>query len=339
MVGNNLFSGLARAAAAVFLLFAGSLAQAGDAKPVVVATLFPQFDFARSIAGDLAEVRLLLPPGAESHSFEPTPSDMKTIAAADLFIYTGEYMEPWAKRMVAAARPDDNRIVDASKGIALRKNDEPRDGHDHTHDHDHGHDDAHHHDKHDHDSHHEAEHGGAHFHEFDPHIWLDPILASIMIDNIANAFAGIDAANADSYRQNADALKRELAGLDAWFRDRVAKAPRKTLVFGDRFAFAYFFNRYGLEEVGPYRFCAPGAEPGLQAVIATIKYVKDNGVRFIYKEAMSSGRTAVVLRKETGVEILDVDSLHNPPAAEQAAGAGFVAIMRRNMEAFARGLE
>lgn len=90
------------------LLLAGCAAPTGeggeDGRVKVVATLFPQYDFARQIAGEHADVMLLLPPGVESHSYEPTPADIIMIGKADLFLYTGEYMEPWAEKILAGRR-------------------------------------------------------------------------------------------------------------------------------------------------------------------------------------------------------------------------------------------
>ncbi|MCD8349390.1 MAG: metal ABC transporter substrate-binding protein [Planctomycetaceae bacterium] len=332
---GHLGIGGACAALAVFLLTFSAVA--GEAaKPAVIATLFPQYDFARQIAGDHADVRLLLPPGAESHSFEPTPADMRAIADADIFIYTGEHMEPWAKRLADSAASDAGgpTIVDASTGVALTRNEPVEDDHDQADDHDHDADEAHHHD---HDHGHDHAHG--HFHEFDPHIWLDPVYAAVMVDNVAAALIAADPANQASYSANAARLRGELEALHKNFQETVAKSPRRTLVFGERFAFAYFFSRYGLEMVGAYASCAPGAEPGLRAVIDVVDYVREHDVRYIYLEAMSTSRISTVIHDETGATILKVDSLHNLPADRQAAGATFPAIMAENMAAFAKGLE
>lgn len=308
-------------ALAAFFLFA-CLASGRAEEPAtlrVVVTLFPQYDFARQIAGGKAAVRLLLPPGAESHSYEPTPSDMKEIAAADLFVYTGPHMEPWAKRLAdSVSRPGGVTIVDASVGIRYRGGDEP-----HKHEDD-GEDD---------------DHGHGHSHEFDPHIWLDPTLAAVMADNIARALAERDPANADTYAANAQALRRELEEMGAQFQKTVAAAPRRVLVFGERFAFAYFFDRYGLEEVGAYRSCAPGVEPGLKAVLEVIDFVRKNNVRHIYREVMSSSRISKVITEETDTTELVVDSLHNLPAGGNNQDYTYQNGMRLNMAQFAKGLE
>ena len=323
---HTALSGLARLALAVLFVWSGTAAAADSSgRPTILATLFPQYDFARRIAGDRATVRLLLPPGVESHSYEPTPSDMKAIAGADLFIYTGDYMEPWARRLAAsAAGPDGPVVVDASRGIDLLR-DDAEDDHDQDSERDRDHD-------------HDAP-GEADSHEFNPHVWLDPILAMTMVETIADALAGRDPEYADAYRRNADALKADIAALDERFRQVVAAAPRRTLVFGERFAFAYFFKRYGLEKIGAYHSDSPGAEPGPRAVIEVVEYVRRNKVHYIYQEAMDQGRISKLISRETGAEILLVDSLHNLPTAAVEAGVTYLEIMRRNMDAFAKGLE
>lgn len=342
---------------------AAPAAEAADGPPVrsgrlkIVATLFPQYDFARQIAGNRADVRLLLPPGAESHSFEPTPADMRDVSRADVFIYTGEHMEPWAKRIVDAHAAGAVMVVDASAGIELhddheshedeggdgRANGKQADG-------------ERRHGKYDALMSIQSEHakagggeesgsgegegdGHVHAHDVDPHIWLDPVMAGVMADNIGSALADRDPDNAQHYLENTLALCAELDRLDADFAARVRAAGRRLLVFGERFAFAYFFKRYGLESASPYNSCAVGAEPGLRAVIDTINLVKREGIEHIYAEAYATSRMASLISRETGADVLYVDSLHNPPLERQLAGISYQSVMRENMDAFARGLE
>ena len=134
-----------------------------DGKVQIVATLFPQYDFARQIGGDKVNVSLLLTPGTETHTYEPTPQDLIRINDSDLFVYTGKYMEPWAERIVGSI-DSDTKILDASKNINLIHSEEDE--------HDENEEDEHHH---------EEEH---HHHEFDPHIWFDPQNAIVMVNNI-----------------------------------------------------------------------------------------------------------------------------------------------------------
>lgn len=104
-----------------FLLLCGCTpAEPEGEKTKIVATLFPQYDFAREIAGEKADVELLMPPGVESHAFEPSPADIIKINKADVFIYTSEYMEPWAERLLAGSDMQ-GIVLDAAKGINHQK--------------------------------------------------------------------------------------------------------------------------------------------------------------------------------------------------------------------------
>jgi len=94
-------------------------APAGQAPLQVITTLFPVYDFTKKIAGDKANVTLLLPPGVEAHSFEPKPGDMVTINSADIFIYTGKYMEPWVESILRGVDSKKLLVIDTSKGITL----------------------------------------------------------------------------------------------------------------------------------------------------------------------------------------------------------------------------
>ncbi len=98
----------------------GDTQRDSDKKIKIVATLFPQYDFARQIAGDYADVTLLLPPGMESHSYDLRPSDMIKIRESDMFIYTGKYMETWAQTIIDSL-DDSVMVVDVSEGITLER--------------------------------------------------------------------------------------------------------------------------------------------------------------------------------------------------------------------------
>src|SRR5919204_165793 len=136
----------------------------------VLTTLFPLYDFARTIGGDKVEVTLLLPPGVEAHHFDPRPDDIVKIRGAEVFIYTNEYQEPWAGKILRGVAPASLLVVDSSKGIKLLKA-----GPEEEHEGEHGaegkesaghKEEGHHH------------HGG-----MDPHIWLDFANARILVDN------------------------------------------------------------------------------------------------------------------------------------------------------------
>src|SRR5699024_1651986 len=221
----------------------------GKEKIQIITTLFPQYDFARVIVKDKGEIDLLLPPGVEAHSYEPTPQDISKIKKADVFIYTGEYMETWAEKVIKNVGEDNSAIVDLSEDIELIDGDD----HDH-HDQEEGHDDH---------------HGGK-----DPHIWLDPVYAQEMVDNIVEAVVKVDKNNEDFYRENGDAYKEKLAELDKKFTETFEKTEHKTIIYGGHFAFGYFAKRYGLDYISPYNGFTPNAEPTPQRITELIQNMK-----------------------------------------------------------------
>ena len=153
---------------ALCLLPLGSLAEVE-----VVASLFPQFDFARAIAGERAHVSQLLPPGQDSHGYEPSMRELLALGEADLFLFTGEAMEPWAASLVGGME-DGPAIVDISAGVSA-------------------------------ESGHEAAEGGDE-HSHDAHIWLNPLNAIAMCENIRDALIAADPEGEAVYRANAEVL-------------------------------------------------------------------------------------------------------------------------------------
>ena len=162
----------------------------------VITTLFPIYDFSRQIAGDKAQITLLLPPGVEAHSFEPRPQDIITINKANVFIYTGPFMEAWVEDVLGGINNKKLLIIDASKGILLAGEEVHEEGQESEANHDPEHD-----------------HGGT-----DPHIWVDPVLAQQIVKTIADGFAAQDPANKDFYLDNAKAYSDKLATLDTKIR-------------------------------------------------------------------------------------------------------------------------
>ncbi|MFA5094488.1 MAG: zinc ABC transporter substrate-binding protein, partial [Candidatus Omnitrophota bacterium] len=252
---------------ALVLFVPAASARDSKGKLEVVTTLFPTYDFARQVGGDKVDVTLLLPPGVEPHTFEPKPQDVVKINKADVFIYTGKYMEPWAESLIKGLSDKGPEIVDASSGIKLM--DEEEEDHDGDH---HGEE--------------EEEHGHHHHGGKDPHIWLDLGNAQIMVETIARAFAGKDPANGAYYLKNAGEYNTKLADLDRRYKETLAKAKYKTIIYGGHFAFGYFARRYGLEHDSPYEGFSPNAEPSPKAIAELIKKLRESGVKYIYYEEL-----------------------------------------------------
>ncbi len=289
-----------------------------DKKIQIVTTLFPQYDFARQIAGDKAEVTLLLKPGTESHDYDPTPADMISINDADLFIYTGEYMEGWAANILDSVDNKELNILDVSKGITLCKTGEDE--------HEHSEKDEH------------AKEDEGHNHEYDPHIWTSPKNAIVMMNNILEEIIKLDPENEAYYRENAEKYIAEIESIDTQIRDIVANAKYDTIYFGGRFAMLYFVNEYGLKYVSAFDSCSTETEPGAKLVAAIVDEMKSNGAKVVFYEELASPKTAEAIAEEVDGETLLLHSCHNVSSDEFENGATYVSIMKQNVINLEKGL-
>jgi len=271
----------------------------------IIATLFPQYDFVRQIAGDKADVKLLLPPGVESHSFDPKPADMIEIYNADLFIYTGANMEPWAETIIKGATNENLTVLDCSKDIQLIQDD---DG--------------------------DHEHGG------DPHIWLNPKFAQKIVGEIMRTICALDPDNMDFYRENAKNYTEKLKKLDTDIFDAIynSNAKRNVIVFGGRFSYIYFLDYYKLDYVTAYDSCSSQAEPGVSRVAEVIDFIRQNNIPCIYHEELSDPKVAKSIANDTGIEYLMFSTAHNVTKSEFDNGVTFLDIMYMNLENLKKGL-
>lgn len=310
---------LRRITGTLLVLLFGSLcafAQESKGKLEVVTTLFPTYDFAKQIGKDKINVSLLLPPGVESHTFEPKPQDVVRINKADVFIYTGKYMEPWAEDLLKGVFSKNLAVVDSSFGIELIAED----------DHD-GVDDY------------EDEHGHHHQGDNDPHMWVDLGNAQTMADTIAKSLADKDSDNREFYLKNAKEYKMKLADLDRRFKETLSTAKHKTIIYGGHFVFGYFAKRYGLEHDSPYDGFSPNAEPSPKAIASLIEKLKQSGIKYIYYEELLDPKVARTISQETGVKLELLHGAHNVSKDELTSGVTFLDIMEDNLKKLRVGLE
>lgn len=288
----------------------------------IVATLFPDYSFAKELAKD-ADVTLLLPPGVDSHTFEPGPDDMKLLKEADLVIYTGDYMEEWFKKIRESLALDENKIVDASKGIELIKSGHDEDEHD---EHDEDEDDEH--DEHDHH----------HHHLYDPHIWTSPKLAKVMCENIYEGLAKVDRENESTYKKNLDAYLKELDKIDEAFTAVVSESKDATMYFSSPFALKYFARDYKINARSIYQTCASDSEPSAKDMALIIDEMKERDAKVIYYEELTDPKMAREIANETGAEPVLFHSCHNLSKDDFGKGLTYLEIMKNNVEALRKGL-
>lgn len=315
---------------------------ADDGRLRVVTTLFPYYDFARAVAGDRADVTLLLSSGREAHSFEPTPLDAVTISRADVFIYNGGEGEVWADDMLDAVGEDIGTVLRMMDFVDAREEEfsegmQGADSHDHAHDHGHDHDepDAHDHELHDHAEH---DHDDSDEIEYDEHIWTSPKNAIRLCRAVADALCAADVENADLYRANCEDYCVQLEALDADLRALRASAVRDLLVFADRFPFLYFCEEYDLHYRAAFHGCSGDTEPSLATLKYLIDKVNDEHIPVVYTIDLSSQKVAEAVSECTGARIERLWSMQTISRTDFDAGETYLTLMQRNYEALKGGL-
>jgi zinc transport system substrate-binding protein len=296
----------------------GGLAVCGAAAPRlrVVTTVSPLHDWARVVGGDRVEAVQLLPPGVEAHTFAPTPRDAARLREADLFLFCGPVMEPWAADFAVAAGLAESTLFRADSHVTPLPATPavPADPHAHRPG---------------------CLHGPA---DGDPHFWLDPLAAIEVVQSLAAAFATADPDGAAGYRGRADAYIAELRRLHADFEAMVRAAATRTVVHGGHQAFGRFARRYGIEFVSPYEGFSPDAQPGPRALAAMIRRMRELGTRIVYHEELIEPRIARLLAEETGARLVLLHGGHNLTAEERRAGATYLSLQRANLERLREGL-
>lgn len=296
----------------------------------VVTTIFPPYDFAREIAGEHAELRMLLKPGEESHSYEPTPQDIIAIQNSDVFIYTGGENDVWVEDILSSM-PDSNRLTlrltDCVDTVEEEHVEGMKESPGHTHD-EHAHDE-HAHDEHTHDETEEEVHS---VHEIDEHVWTSPVNAALIAEQIKEALIQADPSNRTVYEENAAAYEEELSELDREFRDVMEAANRNLLIFGDRFPFRYFADEYGLDYYAAFPGCAGDTEPSAATMAFLIDKVKEEKVPSVLKMELSNEDIASAIAEATGTEVKVFYSCHNLSAEDFENGETYLSMMQKNVE-------
>jgi len=281
----------------------------------IVTTLFPQYDFAKIIGGDKVNVTLLLPPGVEAHAYEPKPSDINKISNAKIFVYTGEFMEPWAHDIIQSIDKK-VKVIDASIGIEMIK----EEGDEHEHEHEHEHEEEHHH------------HSGV-----DPHMWLDFDNSKIMAENITKALVEVDPQNAKYYQNNFNAYQDKITQLDNKYKNTLSTCKSKTIIYGGHYAFGYMAKRYNLEYVSAQGF-SPDAEPTAKDMIALVEQIKKDNISYIFYEELSSPKIAETLANETNTKLLLLHGAHNLTKQDYENNSSFISLMQENLKNISIGL-
>ncbi len=296
---------------------AGNTQKQDDGKLKVVTTIFPPYDFVREIAGDNADVDILLKAGEESHSYEPTAKDIIKIQDSDLFIYTGGENDYWVEEVLKSL---DDTKTKAVKLIDMVETIDAEDEHNHNHDEE---------DSHEHDE---------DLHTIDEHVWTSPKNAMLISKSITTSLKQLDGENAGEYQENLESYIQKLQELDNEFRQIVDTAKRKTIVVGDRFPFRYLARDYGIEYYSAFDMCQTESDASAQTVASLIDTVKTQQIPVVIKMEMSKGDIANTVAKPSGAKVLQMHSCHNLTKDEWKENKTYLQLMEQNAQVLKEAL-
>ena len=309
----------------------------------VVSTSFPGYDFARAVTKNTnISTKMLVKPGAETHTYEPTPQDIIDIKNADMFIYVGGDSDTWVEKILKDVDTKKTHVVKLVDLVSTVEEEivegmEDEDEHDHDHDHDHSH--SHKHDDHDHD--HES-HEHKHDHdeeeegpEIDEHVWTSPKKAMEIVKKIAKVASEIDAAEKTKIDDNAEKYVAEIAQVDKDLHQAI-DGKISEIVVADRFPFRYFADEFGLKYAAAFSGCSEQTEASAKTISFLINKVKQEKIKKIYMIELSNGKIAETVSKDTGAEVLELHSAHNVTADDFSKGVTYVDLMKRNLLALSK---
>lgn len=256
---------------------------------------------------------MLLPPGAESHSYEPSPRDIIKIQNSDIFIFTGGESDMWIEDILESMDTKDMKIIRLMECVNSLEEElsEGMVGHE-----------IHNHEK-----------------EYDEHVWTSPENAIVITNKISEVIRELDSENSEYYEENTKRYVGELTALSQEFRDVVKEGSRNVVVFGDRFPFRYFTEEYGLEYFAAFPGCSSETEPSVSTLVFLIDMVKKEDIPVIFYLEASNRKTAEMISEATGAKPLLFHSCHSLYQKELDEGRTYLDLMKQNAENLREALQ
>ena len=314
-------------------LFKKSKEGKNEKKYSVISTSFPGYDFAKAVAKNTdVSVRMLLKPGAESHTFEPTPQDIMAIKSSNLFLYVGGDSDEWVKKILNEIDPNKTKVLKLVD-LVKTKEEELVEGMEE----DHHEEDEDHHDK-DHHEHDKKEAKDEKEAEVDEHVWTSLRNAKEITKKISAEIAKIDKDEKTKFEKNTKAYEEKLDDLDKRFSEMIKKAKRKEIIVGDRFPLRYFVDDYGLKYYAAFPGCSEQTEANAKTISFITKKVKEDKIPAIFKIELSKGLIAETIAKETGAKVYELHSAHNISERDFETGVTYADLMERNYSVLEKAL-
>ena len=286
-----------------------------NSKFSIVATNFISYDLARTVAGDTAEVKMLISPGADAHSFAPTPGDIIAIKNADLFIYTGGESDKWIENLLENNEIDQNKTFRLMDNVDLKTEETTAEMTTAA----------------------KSETDSSQP-EYDEHVWTSPKNAIKITENLKTKLISLSPQDTETYQQNTTAYIKKLQDIDNQITSIIDSAKRKELIFADRFPFRYFTDEYGLNYAAAFPGCSEQTEASSQTIAQLIDKVKQDHIPVILKIELTSDNLAQTIADATDAKILTLNAGHNISAEDFASGTTYLDLLTANLETLKEAL-
>lgn len=322
----------------------------------IVTSLFPYYDMARAVIGDVKgiDLKMTVTPGQDSHSFEPTPSDVIQMENADVLIYNGGSLETWIDTLLDSLN-NKNQIqmkmmdyVDVLneeivEGMDTRFEEHDHDEHSHkedNHNKENHKEDSHSEENHKEDNHSEDSSNDSEFHnedseeeheETDEHIWTSPVNEIIMTEKICETLSKALPEEKENFQKNAENYISQLKELDNEFRTIVENAKINEIIFADKFPLQYFAKEYGLKYYAAFPGCGSDMEPSAKTIAFLVDRIKEDNIKAVFYLELSSHIVADAIETDTGAKPLQFNSCHNITQKQFDSGVTYVDLMKENV--------
>lgn len=285
-----------------------------EGKLTVYTTVYPLQYFTERIGGDFVDVQSIYPAGADEHSFDPTQKDMIALSDADLFFYIGLGLEGFVESAQKTLKNEHVELVATAESISDEQLEE-----------------GHHEDEEEGHEEHGHEHG-----QFDPHVWISPVLSIELADSIKEALISKMPDQQEAFEKNFDLLEDDLMELDERFKVMANKAETKTY-FVSHAAFGYIANEYGLKQVAIAGLNSQ-SEPSQKQLAKIVEQAKEENVHYILFEQNVSSKLTEVVRKEIGAKSLMLHNLGVLTQEDIQNDETYFTLMEHNLRVFEQAL-
>lgn len=323
----------------------------GEEKVKVVSTVFAPYDWVRQVAGERSgqmDLTLLTSNGIDMHSYRPTAEDIAKIAKCDVFIYVGGESDQWVADALKTNPNPDRKEINLLESLGNKaKVQEVVEGmeddeHDHVDgeeehdggDEDHANGEEKHDDADEDDMSGEDGHDDEHEQELDEHVWLSLRNAQFFVAEIADALEKRDEKNKQIYEMNADAYIKELDQLDSEYKKVTEDAPKKTVLFADRFPFRYLTDDYGLDYYAAFVGCSAETEASFETVTFLSEQVDKLGLGYVLTIENGNNKIADTVVESTegkDQKIMVLNSMQSVTKEDIEKGLTYLSVMKDNL--------